>query len=69
VAEVFTLPLTTLLNPKAKAVEEWTFQNVQVAIPFYAVRGHKVWGATAIMLSEFEDRLRAALAQRLEPMP
>jgi hypothetical protein len=27
-------------------------------VPFYNVNGHKVWGATAILLSEFLERLR-----------
>jgi len=30
-------------------------------VPWYDVRGHRVWGATAIMLSEFEQRLRRVM--------
>jgi 8-oxo-dGTP pyrophosphatase MutT (NUDIX family) len=61
VAEVFTLPLHQLLDPGLKRTEEWDFSGAQVTIPFYYVQGHKVWGATAIMLSELEHRLQAAL--------
>ncbi len=62
VAEVFTLPLELLLDSATKASEERTFQGVPVQIPFYNVQGRKVWGATAIMLSELEARLRVVLA-------
>jgi hypothetical protein len=29
-------------------------------VPFYNVDGYKVWGATAMILSEFLERLRVA---------
>lgn len=58
VAEVFTLPLEQLLDIRTRSQEEWDFQGTRVPISFYLVRGHKVWGATAIILSELEYRLR-----------
>jgi 8-oxo-dGTP pyrophosphatase MutT (NUDIX family) len=61
VAEVFTLPLETLLDTSTKSFEERDIQGMRISIPFYNVRGHKVWGATAVMLSELEGRLRAVL--------
>lgn len=61
VSEVFSAPLTNLLDARYKQEEEWDFQNVRVKIPFYNLNGHKVWGATAVMLSEFEHRLRAVI--------
>jgi 8-oxo-dGTP pyrophosphatase MutT (NUDIX family) len=61
VAEVFTLELDTLLDATIKATEDWTFQDTTRQIIFYTVRGHKVWGATAIMLSELETRLQAVV--------
>jgi 8-oxo-dGTP pyrophosphatase MutT (NUDIX family) len=61
VAEVFTLPLETLLDASTKSSEEREIQGMRMQIPFYNVRGHKVWGATAVMLSELEGRLRAVL--------
>lgn len=61
VAEVFTFTLNALLDDCSKAGEYREFQGRQVYIPFYTVHGHKVWGATAIMLSEFEQRLRQVL--------
>ena len=63
VAEVFAVPLSALVNDAFKRIEKWPFNGVQVDVPYYAFNGHKVWGATAIMLSEFEARLRAVLPQ------
>lgn len=61
VAEVLGLSLAALLDERNKREEEWPFQNMRFRVPFYLVGEHKVWGATAIMLSEFEQRLRAVL--------
>ena len=61
VAEVFSFALEDLLHPKFKQVEYRNIQGYDVKIPFYYVQGHKVWGATAIMLSEIEARLRHIL--------
>lgn len=59
VAEVFSITLRELFDDSLKEVEQQEFQNRLVAIPYYAIHGHKVWGATAIILSELEGRLRA----------
>ena len=58
---MFTFPLDWLLDDTYKAEEERTFAGGTVPIPFYAIHGHKVWGATAVMLSELEGRLRAVI--------
>lgn len=63
VAEVFMLPLSVLLDPQTKASEEREIQGRKMMIPYYLVNGHKVWGATAAMLSELEQRLLVALSQ------
>ena len=50
------LPLAALVNPQTRIVEEWTMpqlNNAKVMIPFYQCGGHKVWGATAMVLCEF----------------
>ena len=61
VAEVFSLALDDLLDPRCKHEERRRIRGHQVRVPYYDVKGHKVWGATAIMLSELEGRLRAVL--------
>lgn len=58
VAEVFSVPLVSLLDDSLKQREERDIQGVKVMIPYYALGGHKVWGATGVMLSELEHRLR-----------
>jgi 8-oxo-dGTP pyrophosphatase MutT (NUDIX family) len=58
VAEVFTMPLHHLLDEDVKATEEREFNGTRVPVTYYRVNGHKVWGATAFMLSELEHRLR-----------
>lgn len=61
VAEVFSVPLTQLLDSHFKRSEERDFQGVRVHIPYYAFGGHQVWGATGVMLSELEYRLRRVI--------
>ncbi len=61
VAEIVEAPLQLLLDPQIKAVEDWMRYGSPVSVPFYRIGEHKVWGATAIMLSEFEARLRAVM--------
>jgi 8-oxo-dGTP pyrophosphatase MutT (NUDIX family) len=63
VAEVFTFPLRDLLDERFCDEETRDFSGVKVRVPFYNARGHKVWGATAVMLCELEHRLRAAIAK------
>ncbi len=63
VAEVIGLPLATLLDERNKREEDWSFQNMRIKVPYYLVGEHKVWGATATMLSEFEHRLRVVVPQ------
>ncbi len=61
VAELLEVPLARLLEPAVHVEEEWTLHGYQVMVPYYHLSEHKVWGATAIVLSEFEHRLRVAL--------
>lgn len=61
VAEVLTFALDDLLNPAVKQEETRLISGYTVRVPYYHVSGHKVWGATAIMLSDLEIRLRQAL--------
>ncbi|MCB9419459.1 MAG: CoA pyrophosphatase [Ardenticatenaceae bacterium] len=58
VAEVLEVPLSHLLQPETRIEELWNWRGSDVAVPFFNVEGHKVWGATAMMLSELVERLR-----------
>ena len=54
VAELLETPLSSLLNPAAAKEEIWHFEKYGARrVPFFDVYGHKVWGATAMILSEF----------------
>ena len=53
VAELLEVPLRLLLDPATLREEDWTWRDAPLHVPFYAVGGHKVWGATAIVLAEF----------------
>ena len=53
VAEVLEVPLLTLLDPAMRREEEWVLHGTTARVPFYRIGEHKVWGATAMVLSEF----------------
>ena len=61
VAEVFSVALEDLLQPRYKFVEQRLMRGVKVRVPYYELGRHKVWGATAMLLSELEGRLRRVL--------
>lgn len=61
VAEVFTVALEDLLQSRFKFVEQRRVRGVDVRVPYFYFAGHKVWGATAMLLSELEGRLRQVL--------
>jgi 8-oxo-dGTP pyrophosphatase MutT (NUDIX family) len=63
IAEVVECPLAWLLDDGRKVVEDWEFDGYWLRVPWYNVHGHRVWGATAIILSEFEQRLRRVLGR------
>jgi 8-oxo-dGTP pyrophosphatase MutT (NUDIX family) len=54
VAELIEAPLHLLFNPTIQREEIWHFPNYgERRVPFFDVFGHRVWGATAMILSEF----------------
>ncbi len=52
VAEVLEVPLSFLRDPGNVYHERWKIRGQMVEVPFYLVGRHKVWGATAMVLSE-----------------
>jgi 8-oxo-dGTP pyrophosphatase MutT (NUDIX family) len=53
VAEVLEIPLAILLDPAIRREEEWLLHGITTHVPFYQIGEHRVWGATAMVLSEF----------------
>jgi 8-oxo-dGTP pyrophosphatase MutT (NUDIX family) len=53
VAEVLEVPVSHFLDERNKAVEDWLLHDPPMRVPYFDVFGHKVWGATAMVLAEF----------------
>jgi len=64
VAEIFDVPLGTLLDESTKHVEDWTWQGRNTIVPLYRYNDQVIWGATAMMLSELEEMLRSSVDAR-----
>lgn len=62
VAAVYVAPLRELLDPTSRTTTRIETSLGVRDVPAYLLSGQIVWGATAIMLHEFEVRLRHALA-------
>lgn len=60
VEEILKVPLRDLLAPAALREESRTFDGKVHRIPFFDLEGHKVWGATAMILSELVSLLGEA---------
>ncbi len=64
VVSVIECSVAWLLDDARKVVEDWVIEGYSRRVPWYNVHGHKVWGATAMILSEFEQRLKQVLNKR-----
>ncbi|NTU83219.1 MAG: CoA pyrophosphatase [Chloroflexales bacterium] len=60
VEAAFSVPLRALLDPATVHEEVWERRGQSMRVPFFALEGYKVWGATALLLSELVARLRRA---------
>lgn len=58
VETAFSVPLRRLLDPETIQEEIWERRGVAMRVPFFALEGWKVWGATALLLSELVARLQ-----------
>ncbi|MCF7811950.1 CoA pyrophosphatase [bacterium] len=58
VDEVFTVSLDDVCNPDLVKSEMRRFKRGPVKVPYFRLYGHKVWGATAMILSEFGELLK-----------
>lgn len=63
VAAVYTAPLRDLLDPASRTTARIETSYGPREVPAYLLSGQIVWGATAIMLHEFEVRLRQSMAR------
>lgn len=58
VVEIIETPLEQLLDERNCREEEWEIRGYPARVPFFALNGHKVWGATAMILGEFREMLK-----------
>jgi 8-oxo-dGTP pyrophosphatase MutT (NUDIX family) len=64
VTALIEVPLAALLDDSYIAEEEWEIRGARVRVPYFNVDGYKVWGATAMMLSEFRALLQAEISSQ-----
>lgn len=55
VAEVIVAPLAHFADPARLRAEWWELRGERRWVPFFEVAGHRVWGATAMILAELVD--------------
>ena len=67
-AEVLEVPVNHFLGDGNKAVEDWILHDPPMRVPYFDVFGHKVWGATAMVLAEFAAIVSDAAAKG-SPIP
>ena len=53
----FSVSINDLIDPKNTQSELWTIRDNPVDVPFFKFGEYKVWGATAMILSEFKQCL------------
>ena len=58
VIEIIEAPLELIVDEKNIVEERWEIRGFEMLVPFFSVNGHKVWGATAMVLGEFGEMLR-----------
>lgn len=64
-SEVAALGMATLdqlLDPAVRRLKRWERRGREIDVPYFALNGWTVWGATAIALSELAERLRTVSA-------
>lgn len=62
VAKVLHMPLLALVDDATKRTTKMDFRGMAIDVPYYDVDEHIVWGATAGMLSELEQRLKQVMS-------
>jgi 8-oxo-dGTP pyrophosphatase MutT (NUDIX family) len=58
VEEAFYIPVSKLMDPGATSYKTWTIRNKELVVPCWLVHKTPLWGATAMILSEFIEVIR-----------
>jgi 8-oxo-dGTP pyrophosphatase MutT (NUDIX family) len=60
VTEVFSIPLSRLCTADARTRSPKNIFGTERTVPGFSFSGHHIWGATAMLLHEIIERLKAA---------
>jgi 8-oxo-dGTP pyrophosphatase MutT (NUDIX family) len=60
VAEIIDVPINTFFKNSSKSSEIRIINNSEITVPYFRIKEHKVWGATAMILSELLERFKCA---------
>ena len=55
---MINVQVCNLLNPENRGKEREKKDSHYVTVPYFKIGNHKVWGATAMILSEFVERIK-----------
>ena len=58
VVQIIDAPLSVIADEKNIREETWNYRGYKMQVPFFAIEGHQVWGATGMILGEFSEMLR-----------
>jgi 8-oxo-dGTP pyrophosphatase MutT (NUDIX family) len=50
---IITEDLSDFFSPSCRIKEQWTLFGDAVNVPIFSINSHQIWGATAMILSEF----------------
>lgn len=53
VKKIIEISLNELINPANKSVKVIKYDDITINAPYYNAKNHHIWGATAMILSEF----------------
>jgi 8-oxo-dGTP pyrophosphatase MutT (NUDIX family) len=56
---MINIPVIHFLRKENIKKEKWNLSGMSIKVPFYIFMNHKIWGATAMILSEFIDLIEA----------
>ncbi len=59
VEKIFNVPLSELLNKNNEKHKQKVLNNKLTKVPYFNLRNNEVWGATAMILSEFKKILES----------
>jgi len=58
VASAFSVSLNEMMDDSLEKQEKRDLRGYKVEIPYFLLAGKKVWGATAMILSEFKQIIK-----------